>query len=159
MNLKTVGTKLRPKSRAITYNQIGTYLSQKKMPEPLIEACVGFLKELADDNGETSVGPRTMRSIIDGTWYRSEVELEAMFHQAPMPIRQYALHVTSAPDMPPESELVRPVERCSAQAQWAYLFLSEAARRVVYGMMYEPDHIWRVVRFYDEEPITTIGIG
>lgn len=156
MNLKTLGTKLRAKSRPITYHQIGMYLSQKKMPTPLIEACVGFLKEIAGENGEVDVGPRTMRSVIDGTWHRSEYELEAVFHQAPMPIRRYAFQIISEPDMPSESELIRPVERCSVQAQWAYIFLSESAQRVIYGIKYEPDHIWKAVRRHGEEPVTTM---
>ncbi|PAE87702.1 hypothetical protein CHH72_17195 [Shouchella clausii] len=151
MNLKA----LRKQSRTVTYHQIGAYLAQKKMPEPLIQACVQFLKDQARENGERFVGPKTMQCIIKGTWCLTERELETIYHKAPMPIRQYVDHVTCDPDMPPMKELIRPVERCSVQAQRAHVFLSESAMRVVYGMLYEPDRVWKVVRLCDEEPVTS----
>jgi hypothetical protein len=159
MNAKALLTKLtkfRAKSRTITYQQAGTYLAQKKMPQPLIEACVAFLKDRARENGETRIGPNTIDSIIKGSWSLPEQELERVYHTFPFAIRQYEYHLTSAPDMPSMTELVRPVRDDSPQAQRAYIFLSESALRVVYGIVYEPAYIWRVVRFYDDEPITAM---
>lgn len=147
----------RKKSRTITYHQIGTYLSQKKLPEPLTRACVAFLEDRARENGESSVGPKTMQDIREGTWFFTEAQLEAFYQKAPLPMRRYVKHVLCEPDMPTLDEIIRPVKGYSVQAQHAYIFLSETALRAVYGMMYEPDHVWKVVRFYDEEPVTTFG--
>lgn len=156
MNMKALLTKFRPKSRIITYQQAGTYLAQKKMPQPLIEACVTFLKDWTQENGETMIGPNTIESIVKGSWSLSEQELERVYHKAPFAIRQYVYHLTSAPDMPSMTELIRPVTGYSPQAQQAYVFLSETALRVVYGMLYEPSQVWRMVRYYDEECLTTV---
>lgn len=155
MNLNWIGW--RKKSRTITYHQIGTYLSQKGFPEPLIKACVSFLEDRARENGETMVGPKTMQDIREGTWFLTETQLEAAYQKAPLAMRRYVKHVLCEPDMPTLGEIIRPVNGFSVQAQQAYIFLTESALRAVYGMLYEPDHVWKVVRFYDDEPLPTIG--
>lgn len=155
--MKDLLTKFRAKSRTITYQHAATYLAQKKMSKPLIKACVAFLKDRTRENGETRIGTNTIDSIINRSWSLSEQELERVYHTAPFMIRQYAYQLTSAPDMPSMTELIRPVKDYSPQAQRAYLFLSESALRVVYGILYEPASVWRVVRFYDDEPIITTG--
>ncbi|MGX1195731.1 hypothetical protein [Metabacillus sp. SLBN-84] len=155
--MKELIARFRSKSRTITYPEIRAYLAQKRMPEPLADLCVQFLKDRAAENGESLVGPKTVQNIIKGSWALTEPELEEIYHKNPFPIRQYVLQVTSDPDMPQMDELTRPVERVSAQAKWAYVFLSESALRTVYGMLYEPDHIWKVVGFYAEERAAAVG--
>ncbi|WP_078598445.1 hypothetical protein [Evansella clarkii] len=145
--------KMRAKSRNFTYTQIAKYLDQNKVPEPLIKACVRFLESQAQENGEGFVGPKTRESLIARVWYLTEAELEAVYHKAPMAIRHYVSRVTLQPDMPAFNQLIRPVEKYSFQAQQAYLFLSESSQRVVYGMKYEPDYIWKMVQLYDEEEL------
>lgn len=153
--MKDILSKFRAKSRSITYQQAGTYLAQKKMPQPLIEACVSFLKDRSREVGETKVGPMTIDCIIKGDWSLCEQELERVYHTAPFAIRQYEYQLTSEPDMPSMTELIRPVKEYSPQAQRAYVFLSESVLRLAYGIIYEPAYVWRVVRFYDDEPIVT----
>lgn len=151
--MRNVLTKFRIKTRTITYQQAATYLARKKVSRSLIKACVAFLEDRARENGETKIGRHTIDSIINGSWSLSEQQLEQVYHKAPFAIRQYAYQLTTAPDMPSMTELLRPVKDYSPQAQHAYLFLSESALRVVYGVLYEPAHVWRVVRFYDDESV------
>lgn len=141
-----------------TYHQVATYLTQKKVPAPLVNVCVWFLEDRARDVGETYVGSKTIMNLLHQSWQLSECELEAFYHKAPSAMSQYVSHMTCDPAMPSWQELVRPVEMLSAESQQAYIFLSEMALRVAYGMLYEPATVWRVVRLYDSEPRTaTVG--
>lgn len=147
----------RSKSRIVTYQQVGTYLARKKLSQPLVDICVAFLKDRSVDVGESFIGPKTMESIINGAWQLPESELEQIYLKAPMAISQSVYQITSDPDMPSMRELTRPVEHLGAGAQRAFIFLSEWALRAVYGIRHEPSHVWKVVSFYDDEPVTTFG--
>lgn len=157
MNPNVLRMIVRPKSRIVTYQQVGTYLAQKKLPQPLIDICVTFLMNCSKEVGETYIGPKTMESIVNGTWQLSESELEHIYRKAPMAMRQCVYQMTSEPDMPSMQELTQPVADLGSHAQRAYIFLSEWALRVVYGIRHEPSYVWKVVSFYDDEPVTTFG--
>ncbi|MCR6108687.1 hypothetical protein HXA34_20535 [Salipaludibacillus agaradhaerens] len=130
--------KTRSKLRTVTHHQIEAHLVRKKIPEPLIALSIKFFEDRAGENGELFVGPKTTNSIVEGSWHIPEVELEAIYDKAPAAILHYVAQVTSQPDMAPFNELIRPVETYSTKAQKAYLFLSESALRVVYGIKYDP---------------------
>lgn len=153
----TIKRRLKPKQQKVACKQVETYLARQNMPGPLIRVCSEFFQEQSQSVGEDFIGPKTMQVIIDGTFDFSEPLLEGVYYKSPIQISEYVLYVTSSPDMPSWQELTQPVSGLSIEAQHAYLFLTESALRVVYGILYEPDHVWKVVRFYDEEPVTTAG--
>lgn len=160
MSAHVLGMKWRPKRRrkprTVTYHQLGVYLAQKNIPEPLIRTCVRFLEDQAGEAGEEAIGQKTIDRVLQGAWRLEASELEAIYDRNPSLIHQYVFGLTCDPDMPPLDQLTRSVQSFSTEAQRAYIFLSETAMRVVYGMLYEPDHVWKVVGFYDDEPIGSV---